>query len=87
MAMVTMTRRAFGALLIAAYSLASISSVSAHGWIQEPPSRNLMAQGEDGFYQQVHLSLTTCFQPALHFNLIDLRLHDACRFGADVVRW
>lgn len=51
-----MTRKALLALLALPYFLGAFKGVAAHGWIKEPASRNLMAQGEQGFYQQMSLN-------------------------------
>ena len=44
------------AVLVGLCLLAVSKEINAHGWIKEPASRNLMAQGEDGFYQQMSLN-------------------------------
>lgn len=43
-------------LLLALMAMASIQTVRAHGWMKSPAARNLMAVGEDNFYQQMSLN-------------------------------
>lgn len=55
-AVMTGHSRAPVALLALSCLSIAIKCVAAHGWIAEPPSRNLIAEGEQGFYQQMALN-------------------------------
>lgn len=50
-------------LLLALVAITALRTANAHGWIMQPASRNLMAEGEDNFYQQMSLNR---WVPSIH---------------------
>ena len=42
--------------VLATLALALLQGATGHGWIISPPARNLMALGQNGFYQPMSLN-------------------------------